>query len=96
MTERRCHCEEGPAIIQMHSRWFLCIDCARKQGPLGLRAIARHEAGRDPGGFTPDVLKRIAAGPIMDSNEIFLPAGKISLQEAVARERASILPPEAA
>ena len=31
-------------------------------------------------------LHAIAAGPIMDSNQIYLPAGKISLAEAKARE----------
>jgi hypothetical protein len=36
-------------------------------------------------------LHAIAAGPIMDSNEIYLPAGKISMAEARAREQVSIL-----
>lgn len=31
-------------------------------------------------------LHAIAAGPIMDSNELFLPAGRCSIEEAVARE----------
>lgn len=36
-------------------------------------------------------LHAIAAGPIMDSNALYLPAGKISLAEAKAREQAAIL-----
>lgn len=36
-------------------------------------------------------LHAIAAGPIMDSNELYLPAGKISLAEALAREAAAII-----
>lgn len=37
-------------------------------------------------------LHALAVGPIMDSNEIYLPAGKISLAAAKAREAATILP----
>jgi hypothetical protein len=36
-------------------------------------------------------LHALAAGPIMDSNEIYLPAGKLTLAEAKARESATIL-----
>jgi hypothetical protein len=36
-------------------------------------------------------LHAIAAGPIMDSNRIYLPAGRVSLAEAMAREAALIL-----
>lgn len=36
-------------------------------------------------------LHAIAAGPIMDSNQIYLPAGKISLAEAKAREAQQII-----
>lgn len=38
-------------------------------------------------------LHAIAAGPIMDSNQLYLPAGKISLDEARARDAAQLLPP---
>jgi hypothetical protein len=37
-------------------------------------------------------LHAIAAGPIMDSNEIYLPAGKLSMAETLAREAATLLP----
>lgn len=36
-------------------------------------------------------LHAIAAGPIMDSNEIYLPAGKLSMAETRAREAQQIL-----
>lgn len=36
-------------------------------------------------------LKAIAAGPIMDSNELYLPAGKLSMAETRAREAAALL-----
>ena len=36
-------------------------------------------------------LHAIAAGPIMDSNQIFLPAGKLSLEQTRAREAAALL-----
>jgi len=36
-------------------------------------------------------LHAIAAGPIMDSNELYLPAGRISLAEAKQRELAAII-----
>ena len=36
-------------------------------------------------------LHAIANGPIMDPSEIFLPAGKLSMDETRARERAQIL-----
>jgi hypothetical protein len=35
-------------------------------------------------------LKAIAAGPIMDAAQLYLPAGKISLADALARERAGV------
>jgi hypothetical protein len=35
-------------------------------------------------------LHALAAGPIMDSNEIYLPAGRISIEEAKAREDAGV------
>lgn len=41
----------------------------------------------------PDIdLRAIADGPIMDSNRLYLPAGKISMAEAREREKAQILP----
>jgi hypothetical protein len=35
-------------------------------------------------------LKTIAAGPIMDAAQLYLPAGKISAAETAARERAAV------
>lgn len=39
-------------------------------------------------------LKAIAAGPIMDIGQIYLPAGKLSMAETRAREQSNILPDE--
>jgi hypothetical protein len=48
---------------------------------------AQRRALVDPGNLD---LKAIAAGPIMDAAQLYLPAGKISLAEAVAREQAGV------
>ena len=37
-------------------------------------------------------LHALANGPIMDASEIYLPAGKLSMAETIARERQQILP----
>jgi hypothetical protein len=37
-------------------------------------------------------LQAIADGPIMDASQLYLPAGKLSMAEARAREAAQILP----
>lgn len=91
MTERRrCYCRKGPAVVRMHQHWWVCLRCARKMGARARPALARYEASKNPSGFTPELLKKIAAGPIMDSNEIYLPAGKISLEAARQRELAGL------
>lgn len=50
----------------------------------------RHDYQQDPDKFTPEVLKQIANGPIMDSSALYLPAGKLSKAEADARQKAMI------
>ncbi len=91
MDERRCNnCLETGGVIRMWGAVHWCRQCATDAGEMGRRAIVRHDYGSDAGNFTPDVLKRIANGPIMDSNAIYLPAGKLSKAEADARERAII------
>ena len=85
---RRCTCRKAEATINLWGSYYLCVDCARAMGPTGERAIELHEARL--ASFTPEALQRIADGKIMDSNEIFLPAGKISLAEAKAREAAGV------
>jgi hypothetical protein len=41
-------------------------------------------------------LHAIAAGPIMDIGQIYLPAGKLSMEETRRREQGNILPDDAA
>jgi hypothetical protein len=41
--------------------------------------------------LAPDQLQRIADGPIMDPNRLYLPAGKLTEQEWRAREAANRL-----
>lgn len=74
--------------IPMWGRVLWCRQCATDAGEMGRRAIVRHDYGADPEAFTPAVLKAIANGPIMDSNALYLPAGKLSKAEADARDRA--------
>lgn len=84
----RCLATDGDIRMWGAVRW--CRQCATGAGERGRRAIVRHDYGSDPDRFTPDVLKRIANGPIMDSNALYLPAGKLSKAEADAREMAMI------
>lgn len=88
---RYCNnCLETGGAILMWGRVHWCRQCATDAGEMGRRAIVRHDFGRDPARFTPEVLKRIANGPIMDSNALYLPAGKLSKADADARERAML------
>lgn len=88
-AEPRCNnCLETGGVIRMWGRVHWCRQCATDAGELGRRAIVRHDHGTAAEGYTPDVLKAIAAGPIMDSNALYLPAGKLSKAEADAREKA--------
>lgn len=68
-----------------------CRQCALDHGGLvGRRAVALADIGSTAEAFTPDALKRLAAGPVMDANALFLPAGKISMADAKARENAGL------
>jgi hypothetical protein len=53
------------------------------------RCLARSLAG-DPARLSPVRLQAIADGEIMDPNRIYLPAGRLSLAETEARERAGM------
>lgn len=53
------------------------------------RCLARSIAG-DASRLTPERLQALADGSIMDPNKLFLPAGKLSLAETEARERAGV------
>lgn len=76
--------------ILMWGTLRICRRCARDEGGLvGRRALALHDIGPVEN-FTPEVLKRLAEGGIMDSNALFLPAGKLSREDAAAREAANI------
>lgn len=90
-SERRCNnCLETGGVILMWGRVHWCRQCATDAGEMGRRAIVRHDYGENPDKFTPEVLKRLANGPIMDSYAIYLPAGKLSKAEADARECAML------
>lgn len=87
-VERRCNnCLETGGVIRMWGAVHWCRQCATDYGEVGRRAIVRHDFGSSADSFTPEVLRRIANGPIMDSNTIYLPAGRLSKAEADARER---------
>ena len=93
--ERRCNnCLETGGVIQMWANVHWCRQCCVDAGEMGRRAIVRHDYGSNPERFTPEVLKRLANGPIMDSNALYLPAGKLSKAEADARERAMLSIPD--
>jgi hypothetical protein len=87
----RCNnCLEPGGEIRMWGAVHWCRRCCSEAGEMGRRAMVRHDYGENPERFTPDVLKKIANGPIMDSSILYLPAGKLSKAEADARERAMI------
>lgn len=88
--ERCGNCREAGGVILMWGRVHWCRKCASDAGEMGRRAIVRHDYQQDPDKFTPEVLKQIANGPIMDSSALYLPAGKISKAEADARQKAMI------
>lgn len=91
MTSRRCNnCLETGGDIRMWGAVLWCRQCCSEAGEMGRRAIVRNDYGENPERFTPDVLKAIANGPIMDSNVLYLPAGKLTKAEADARERAML------
>jgi len=84
-------CSKRKAVIRIHVGYELCRPCAEKLGQRGRRAIVRHDLGDDPARYDADTLKRIANGPIMQSDTLYLPAGKLTLAEAEAREAAAII-----
>lgn len=64
-----------------------------KRGSIKLSDLRPQERRKmvDPNNLD---LHALAAGPIMDVGEIYLPAGKLSMAETRAREQANILPNE--
>lgn len=89
MKPRLCSCRyHNPveAPIHLWGHHYVCRDCALKAGVVGRRAVALYDILAKGEGFTSDELKRLASGPIMDGNAIFLPAGKLSREETLARE----------
>lgn len=86
------HCDQ-PATIPMWGRQtpVYCRSCAEQHGgPPGRRAVALYDIRQSGDGFTPEALKKLAAGGIMDPNALFLPDGKLSLAETIARENAAM------
>lgn len=89
---RRCNrCLETDGVVRMWGAVHWCRQCAIDAGSLGRRALARYDSGGNPDAFTPAVLKAIAAGPIMDSNALYLPAGKLSEAEFQSRQSTILL-----
>jgi hypothetical protein len=88
--------DEGVALeilMWRMTRW--CRTCAiEKGGTIGRRKVAVHDAKR--GGFTPSALQAMADGGILDPNVLFLPDGKLSMDEARRREQLAVeaLPPD--
>lgn len=69
-----------------------CRSCAEQHGGIpGRRAVALYDIHQSGEGFTPAVLKRLAEGGIMDPNALFLPAGKLTMAETIARENAGVI-----
>ncbi|QTH19693.1 hypothetical protein HRJ34_15075 [Rhizorhabdus wittichii] len=91
MTRRCANCFNADGIVRMWGTVLWCRPCAAGAGAVGRRALVRHDHVNDPEAFSPEVLKQIACGPIMDGNALYLPAGKISMAEAKAREASQIV-----
>lgn len=84
-------CSKRKAEIRIQVGYDLCRPCAEKLGQRGRRAIVRHDLGDDPARYTSDTLRRLANGPIMQSDALYLPAGKLSEAETRQREMAAII-----
>lgn len=71
---------------------FRCKRCDPDwRSPLEARRDAILDRfGTDPASYTPRVLRRLAAAGLLDVTLPFCPAGKLSLAEAQARERALV------
>jgi hypothetical protein len=85
----RCHNDdEAPEILMWGcTRW--CRSCALTDGgTIGRRKVALRDARR--AGFTSATLQALANGAIMDPNALFLPDGKLSMEETRRREGAGV------
>jgi hypothetical protein len=80
--------------LGIHHMWgsvYVCRECAiKKGGLLGRKQVALHDIGGLEN-MTPRNLQSLADAGIMDSNPLFLPAGKLTKAETEARERAQML-----
>lgn len=93
LRERCARCLRAGAAREIHM-WgcvYYCRRCALEKGGLiGRRAVALHDIQHSKDGFSPASLQRLADGGIMDATALFLPAGKVTIAEADARERAGV------
>lgn len=64
---------------------------SEEETPEERRARVKAALGNGPEGYTPEVLKRLANGPIMDPIERYLPAGRLSMAEYYERERSNLI-----
>ncbi len=86
MTGRCNNCLDAEGVVRMWGAVHWCRQCAVDAGALGRRALVHHDYAKDPAKFTADVLRGLADGPIMDSNALYLPAGKLTMDEYRQRE----------
>lgn len=59
--------------------------------PAVRRRLVLKAFGTDAGAYQAPLLDRLANGPILDPNRLYLPCGRISEAAARAREAAAIL-----
>lgn len=76
--------------VPSHKLEFLVTRERLKRGMVKLADLP-HRQRRELCKDNPD-LHALAAGPIMDIGQIYLPSGKLSMEETRRREQASILP----
>lgn len=70
-------------------RW--CRQCATDHGGLlGRRNLALLDIKASGEGFTPERLQALADGGIMDANALFLPDGKLTMEETLRREQSGV------
>ena len=90
-----CHwCGKPRQRIVYHGRWTNhCFAChSDHRTPMEKRRDEMMQAhGDKPDGYTPEVLRQIANGPIFDSSDAYCPAGKLSMEETKRREQSNIL-----
>jgi hypothetical protein len=65
-------------------------DTDYRSGVEKRRDAVLEKYGADPAAYTPAVLKELAADGLFDGATAFCPAGRLTLAETLARERAGL------